>query len=262
MRLSVSMLTAAAFALATGPAMAQTGPGDEYSGAAIAAPSQATEPTEVFGASSNLLQIPAFGFSPRDSTTVYLQDGFGYMYATSSPSVTTFWAPVDLPAGVVIDRIGLYSFDNDAANSITARLQAYDGATVPATTTIASVATVNGVPMYNYNTATLNHQVNNNPAAGPAGHHYAILIDLPVRSINLRFKAVELRWNRVVSPAPATASFPDMPVGNGQHRFVEALVTAGITGGCGGGLYCPNDPVTRGQMAVFLAVALGLHFPN
>jgi hypothetical protein len=26
--------------------------------------------------------------------------------------------------------------------------------------------------------------------------------------------------------------------------------------------YCPDQPVTRGQMAVFLAKALGLHFPN
>jgi hypothetical protein len=40
----------------------------------------------------------------------------------------------------------------------------------------------------------------------------------------------------------------------------EALLAAGITGGCGGGAYCPDSPVTRGQMAVFLSRALGLHF--
>jgi len=33
---------------------------------------------------------------------------------------------------------------------------------------------------------------------------------------------------------------------------VEALVNAGITSGCGGGKFCLNDPVTRGQMAAFL----------
>jgi hypothetical protein len=27
-------------------------------------------------------------------------------------------------------------------------------------------------------------------------------------------------------------------------------------------LYCPDNPVTRGQMAVFLATALGLHWKN
>ena len=54
----------------------------------------------------------------------------------------------------------------------------------------------------------------------------------------------------------------DVPVGSPLHQFVEALFAAGITGGCGGGNYCPNAPITRGQMAVFLAVALGLHWPN
>lgn len=36
------------------------------------------------------------------------------------------------------------------------------------------------------------------------------------------------------------------------------LVAEGITGGCAAGAFCPNDPVTRGQMASFLTRALGL----
>lgn len=65
-----------------------------------------------------------------------------------------------------------------------------------------------------------------------------------------------------VSPGPATATFLNVPTTSPQFKFVEALVAAGITAGCGGGNYCPTLPVTRGQMAVFLAVALGLNFPN
>jgi hypothetical protein len=65
-----------------------------------------------------------------------------------------------------------------------------------------------------------------------------------------------------VSPAPLTASFSDVPTTHPFFRFVEALAAAGITGGCGGGNYCPDQPVTRGQMAVFLSAALGLHWPN
>ena len=34
--------------------------------------------------------------------------------------------------------------------------------------------------------------------------------------------------------------------------WIEALAAAGITGGCGGGNYCPTNVVTRQQMAVFL----------
>jgi hypothetical protein len=50
-------------------------------------------------------------------------------------------------------------------------------------------------------------------------------------------------------------------VGDLRRQYVEALAAAGISAGCGGGKYCPDDPVTRGQLAVFLARALGLHFP-
>ena len=33
---------------------------------------------------------------------------------------------------------------------------------------------------------------------------------------------------------------------------MNQLASEGITTGCGGGDYCPNDPATRAQMAVFL----------
>ena len=66
-----------------------------------------------------------------------------------------------------------------------------------------------------------------------------------------------------VSAAPAVATFPvDVPTTSPIFRFVEALAASGLTGGCGPGAFCPDNPVTRGQMAVFLSVALGLHFPN
>ena len=74
--------------------------------------------------------------------------------------------------------------------------------------------------------------------------------------------AVRIRWHRQVSPAPATATFNDVPTTDGAFAFIEALVAAGVTSGCGGGNYCPDNPVTRRQMAVFLSKALGLHWPN
>ena len=41
--------------------------------------------------------------------------------------------------------------------------------------------------------------------------------------------------------------------------WIEELKNEGITGGCGDGtIYCPNDPVTRDQMAVFLVAAAGI----
>ena len=46
--------------------------------------------------------------------------------------------------------------------------------------------------------------------------------------------------------------FHDVPASSGFCAWIEELARRGITGGCGGGNYCPNDPVTRQQMAVFL----------
>ena len=51
--------------------------------------------------------------------------------------------------------------------------------------------------------------------------------------------------------------FSDVPSGYWARHHIEAIFDAGITGGCGGGKYCPTNSVTRGQMAVFLVKAMG-----
>ena len=47
-------------------------------------------------------------------------------------------------------------------------------------------------------------------------------------------------------------TFADVPGDYWAFSFIETLAASGITAGCGGGNYCPLDPVTRAQMAVFL----------
>jgi Metallo-peptidase family M12/S-layer homology domain len=60
-------------------------------------------------------------------------------------------------------------------------------------------------------------------------------------------------------PPPATGSvFADVPANAFAAAWIEELASLGVTGGCGGGNYCPNQTVTREQMAVFLlATKLG-----
>jgi len=71
-----------------------------------------------------------------------------------------------------------------------------------------------------------------------------------------------ITWNRTISPPPATATFTDVPVGSFGFKHVEALAASGITAGCGGGNFCPNNTLTRVEMAIFLAKAMGLHWPG
>jgi hypothetical protein len=49
-----------------------------------------------------------------------------------------------------------------------------------------------------------------------------------------------------------STGFADVPVDYWAAAWIKELATAGITIGCGNGNYCPNDNVTRAEMAVFL----------
>jgi ELWxxDGT repeat protein len=74
--------------------------------------------------------------------------------------------------------------------------------------------------------------------------------------------AVLLTLARGENPPPATGTrFADVPAGYWAARFIEQLAADGITSGCGGGNYCPDLAVTRGEMAVFLATAFHLPLP-
>ena len=63
-----------------------------------------------------------------------------------------------------------------------------------------------------------------------------------------------------VASAPAavfaTHTFTDVPTSAFYHSAATSLKTAGITNGCGVDTFCPDDPVTRGQVAVFMNRAL------
>ena len=55
------------------------------------------------------------------------------------------------------------------------------------------------------------------------------------------------------SPPPASGSiFGDVPATHWAAAWIEQLYDDGITGGCSAGSYCPEQSVTREQMAVFL----------
>ncbi len=56
-------------------------------------------------------------------------------------------------------------------------------------------------------------------------------------------------------PPVATGVFADVPVGSFGADYIEQLAADGITGGCGGGNFCPNQIVSRSQMAIFLVRA-------
>jgi hypothetical protein len=66
------------------------------------------------------------------------------------------------------------------------------------------------------------------------------------------------------SPSPSpSGTFGDVPPGHPFQFFIEEFYNDGITSGCSTSplLYCPDNPVTRGQMAVFIVRAFGFPLP-
>jgi hypothetical protein len=52
--------------------------------------------------------------------------------------------------------------------------------------------------------------------------------------------------------SPATPFFADVPANHPFFSSIQKMKELGITSGCTASQYCPDDPVSRGQMAVFL----------
>lgn len=52
-----------------------------------------------------------------------------------------------------------------------------------------------------------------------------------------------------------TPYFSDVPVTHPFFKFIQKLRDLGVTSGCSANRFCPDDPVTRGQMAVFIIAA-------
>ena len=165
------------------------------------------------------------------------------------------YASLDIPAGAVIDFIGVNNMTPlDATMGFTLHFRDHLGGT-------AQLASF-GFPA---------HDGFVTDYAGPLGIlvpgnlDRSFILDIeraPVQDVTTWFGYVEIWWRRVVSDPPATPTFGDVPASHPLYQFVEALAKSGITAGCAGGNFCPDAPLTRGQMAVFLSKALGLHWPN
>jgi S-layer homology domain len=170
-------------------------------------------------------------------------------------------ADLRLPAGALLTSIQLDGCDTSPTEAITFTVLRKTGTAAPvnllgtsATTGLVSQPGCTAVTAALPTPETIDNAQN------------AYLVDVTINFdpaqvlVASKFAAVRAFYRLQVSPAPGTASFGDVPTSHPFFQFVEALVASGITAGCGGGNYCPDAPLTRGQMAVFLGKALGLHF--
>jgi hypothetical protein len=165
--------------------------------------------------------------------------------------------PLHLPQGASVQYIRIFYYGNDVSVNIGAGFykMSTDG-TYTLIQALSPAATAGGATYEQF--GPFSETIDNSPSSG---YTYNILASLEKSgAATTRIYKFYLYYKLQISPDPAYATFSDVPVGAFGHRHVEALVASGITTGCGGGNFCPNQPLTRVQMAVFLAKALGLHW--
>jgi S-layer family protein len=196
--------------------------------------------------------VSAMSFVSADSSDGYLSaqcclsrafaDGNGELYAS-----------VNIPAGAIIDYVGLESY-SFCAGIVGVELWEVGAGSTSGIATFSSTAHGYG---FDINSTPIGWHLPSNTSRA-----LAIQVELSNACVNWPFLSwVEIWWRRVVSDPPQSATFNDVPTGHPFFQFVEALNASGVTSGCGNGNYCPDAPLTRGQMAVFLSKALGLHWP-
>lgn len=206
----------------------------------------------------HIMEVFAWEFAPLDNSTsaanTFIGSASDLRYLVTGNVLLT---ALHLPSGSVIDHIELDACntsstnigyinlnqlaDNGGPGGLTPITQVMIGASAGCTAVESAVLGV-----------TVDNQMN----------EYEMETFWPTGDLNVGLRGVKVYYYLQVSPAPGTADFTDVPTSNPQFQFIEALYHAGITAGCGGGNYCPSNPVTRGQMAVFIAKALGLYWPN
>lgn len=201
-----------------------------------------------------LLQVPAAAFTPAYAFTTWDSTDGHDRYLTAV--VGRVIAAVDLPAGAHVTLVEL-----EACNDSTTLPIAFgiDQCAVPhgaCTSFPPSLTVMPPNSSCTFQSATVDLTIDRFQFT------QTLWVYLEEGSSQQRLSAVRVYYNLQVSPAPAVPTFNDVPLSHPFFQYIEALSASGITVGCSASppLYCPNNPLTRGQMAVFLAKALGLQF--
>jgi hypothetical protein len=216
------------------------------------------------GTSLFVLTIGAWDMQPLGSseTTESIQiDNAKFMRYSTALGGTALFGHVHLPAGVLIDHIEVDACDEDPTYDIAfpQLLTCVDSSDGPGPcTTIDTITVPSGTPgcYFARGTLNLNYTIQDN-----ANNDYMVTLGLP-NSTLVGLRGMKIYYLLQVSPPPATPTFNDVPTTHPFYKFIEALAASGITAGCSTAppLYCPDKPLTRGEMAVFLATALGLQW--
>ena len=217
------------------------------------------EGEESFGQNSQATWIAAPEFSPTDSGTTYNRGPAGIGSLRCRTAGASFWfdAEIRLPSGARLSIVRIFYDDSDADGRVWFWMDR---------------TTVNETPGVPWTISQFFGPLSSPVGIGRWGNvagspNLLIANRLNIYTARFRsdgagscFAGVRLFWNRQIrtglpNPFVDISSFPAV-----FQDSIKALAASGITTGTTPNTYSPNNNVTRAQMAVFLARALGLYW--
>jgi S-layer homology domain len=192
-------------------------------------------------------------FNPVEDTDSYFR-GF---YLTAKSGSGTFHATPHLPTGALLTYLELQYCDTNASNQHVSLTLNNCVTVITACDALLPVATVTSASNGCFGTwVDLTPQ---NRTVANTQQRLFLTAQFEAFDATNQLTGVVVGYRLQVSqPGFQTQTFGDVPPSDPFYQYIEALAAAGITSGCGSGNYCPDAALTRGQVAVLLAKALGL----
>ncbi len=219
---------------------------------------------DTFGSSFSYQRVGFSSFSPMDSTMTYSDLNFTSpvlsRYPTNANGSGIFVAVPQLPSGALVSGVEFDWCDTSAASDLQFQVLS-SGYTGESINVLGSTAS-SGSSGCGFTTVTLGtpFTISND------GTQFILQATAPTHDGTTSISGAVVRYVLQVSPAPGSPSFNDVPTSDQGYQYIQALLASGITGGCGANppfpppVYCPDSFVTRRQMAIFIAKALGLQW--
>ena len=244
---------AACLVAAAGAARAQTPP----AAPAVAAPN-------TWGSVGGSTTLMGHDFT-EELTGYFVKRYLGATYCQVTPAsgeTVEVFGQLNAPDGATLSQLQFWAYDVDPVDGLNVSLweACQEPGGNPVSIQLGTVDTIGAIGTYFGFTPLNGHRVMNRNCT------YTVRVQFnpgPVdcKGTALQLQKVEVDWVRDVAPPVGQPSFSDVPADHPFYKYIEALYSSAVTGGCGDLHFCPDAPLTRGQMAVFLSKALGLQWP-
>ena len=158
--------------------------------------------------STSILRIGSSSFAPNSSSSLWDGAG-GWLMGTNpaQPPPLHFSASLQLPSGALIKSFAAEVYDNSGPGDITVWIEACQNLNGACVTT--PTVTTSGTPLFMWLTSTLSSPITIDNSA----NNYVVWVDLGSRDPGNAFRSVVINYQLQVSPAPAFATFADVPRG-------------------------------------------------